>query len=124
MAQHVLSMKGKDSYMSLNVRIFQYHDPSWFHFAWKDVHAVGHVICIYCIYYVISWKNYSRKILSCDYHATIHVRYCFTNQFHLITHAKGIPDTIEIEYLIIAILKLDHSLTYVSWWILLIIRYV
>jgi hypothetical protein len=46
MAQHVLSMKGKDSYMSLNVRIFQYHDvPSWFHFAWKDVHAVGHVIC-------------------------------------------------------------------------------
>jgi hypothetical protein len=47
MVQHVLSMKGKDSYMSLNVRVFQYHDVSWFHFVWKDVpvHAAGHVIC-------------------------------------------------------------------------------
>jgi hypothetical protein len=92
MAQHVLSMKGKDSYMSLNVRIF-FNIMTQVGFTLLGRMYMRYRSCdmyIYCIYYVISWKNYSRKILSCDYHATVHVRYCF-NQFHLITHAKGNP---------------------------------
>jgi hypothetical protein len=81
-------------------------------------------VMIYYIYYVISWKNCSRKTLSCDYQQSM----CgiVSIYFTLITHAKGNPlhhwDWV---------LNSRHpqawsqfNIQYVSWWILSKIRYV
>jgi hypothetical protein len=95
MQRLLLQWKVYVSYMSFNVRTFQYHVASWFHFAWKD----------------FSWKNLEELFTINTVMSLCQQSMCavlFQSISFSLLMLREIPDTIEIEYfnnLIVAVLK-------------------